>query len=90
MFDVGVLRPNEADEFMLPSRFVVRDLQEEWCDGLPKSGEFGVRRLLRYRLEVIDHFREFRDDLFWSHPALAKMAGPLSQGCRGAGVVGLR
>ena len=75
---------------MLPSYFVVRDLQEEWCDGLPKSGEVGVQRLLRDWLKVIDRCREFRDDLFWSHTAPAKMAGLLSRGCGGAGVVGLR
>ena len=61
---------------MLPSRFVVRDLQEERCDGLPKSGEGGVQRLLCDRLKVIDRCREFRDGLFWSHPAPENMAGP--------------
>ena len=44
---------------MLPSHFVVRNLQEEQGDGLPKSGEVGFRRLLRDWLEVIDRCREF-------------------------------
>ena len=89
-FDICALQPNDGDEIMLPSRFVVRDLQEERCDGILKYGEVGVRSFLRDQLKVIDCCREFRDDLIRSHPAPAKMAGPSSQGCVGAGVVGLR
>ena len=88
-FNVCALRPNDADEIVIPSRFVVRYLQEERGDSLPKSDEFGVRRLLRDRLEVIDLCHKFREDLAWSYPAPAKIEGPWSRGCEGAGVVGL-
>ena len=43
--DVGSLRPNEADYIMYCACFVIRDLQQERRDGLPKSCQFGIGRL---------------------------------------------
>ena len=72
-FNVCALRPNDADEIVLHSRFVLQDFQEGRGNSLPKSGEVGVQRLLRDRLEVIDRCSEFRDDLVWSYPAPGEM-----------------
>ena len=41
-FTVCAFRPNDTDEIMLPSCFVIQDSQEERGDGLPKSGEVSV------------------------------------------------
>ena len=63
---------------MYSSRFVIWDLYQERRDGFLKSGDIGVGRLSCDRLKLVEHVGEFRHDLFWSHPAPAKMAGPSS------------
>ena len=39
--DVGELQPNKANEIVLSARFVVRDIEQERRDGLPKSCQVG-------------------------------------------------
>ena len=71
--DVCGLRPNKANQIVNPSRFVVRDLEEERSNGLLKSCEVGVRQLSNDRLEVVDGVGEFRHNLL-SHHSVPKMA----------------
>ena len=61
---------------MYCARLVIRDLQQERRNGLPKSCQVGIGRLSGDGIEVIESVREFCHDLFWSHPAPVKMAGP--------------
>ena len=55
-------RPNEADEVVGSSRFVIQDLEEERRHDLPYSSEFCFGWLSAYRLEFFKRIGEFCHD----------------------------
>ena len=59
---VCCLRPNEADEVVHSSRFVLRYLKGERHHDLPDSFEVGVGQLPVNRLEVFNQIGGFRHD----------------------------
>ena len=59
--------PNEADEVVCASCFVVQDLEEERRHNLLDSREVGVRRLTVYQLELFERIGEFFHNLFRRH-----------------------
>ena len=60
-------QPNEADEVVCPSRFFIRDLEEERRHDLPDSREVRVGRLSIDQLELFEHIGEFRHNFFGCH-----------------------
>ena len=75
--DVCCLRPNEADEVMHRTRFVVRDLKEERRDDLPDYCEVSVGRFPGDRLELLERISEFFCDIFGRHYVQRWRACPL-------------
>ena len=64
---VCYLRPNEADEVLHGSRFVVQDLKEERGHDLTDSCEVGVVRLPVNWLEFLERIGELYHDFLGSH-----------------------
>ena len=60
-------RPNEDDEVVCASRFIVRSLEEERRHDLLDSRELGVRWLAVYWIELFERIGEFCHDLFGRH-----------------------
>ena len=67
MRDVCCLRPNEADEVVHGSRFVVWESKEERRHNLPDSHEVGAGRLPGDRLELLNQIGKFNHDLIRRH-----------------------
>ena len=65
--DVCGLRPNEADEVMHRSHFVVRDLKEEGRDDLLDSCEVGVGLLSGDWIEFLERMSKFRHNFLRRH-----------------------
>ena len=59
--------PNQADEVVCPSRFVVRDLEEERRHDLLDSREVGVGRLAVYQIELFNQISKFCRGIFGRH-----------------------
>ena len=60
-------RPNESDEVVCASCFIVRDLEEDRCHDLPDLCEVGIGRLAIYRLELFKRISKFCHNFFGCH-----------------------
>ena len=76
-------RPNEANEVVCASLFVVRDLEEERHHDLLDSCELGFGRLAVYQLQLFERIGEFRHNIFRRHGVqsawLRERFGPLQR-----------